>query len=652
MPYWKHLSTSKFYGIMNLAETRSLKMNGYVQGVTLQHFSQGELAGYPRKSTATENAGKSIDDQISVIFEVAERYNLPLTSEDLFIEDVGHGGDEWWAGGGKSGLANDTQITERTRPKLTELLNLCITGAKKGIIIYDQDRLWRDVGICDAMIDLLNKYGVMLFDRYGPVDIATPQGKQMVRSNAVSSANYRERSAEDSRRGIVKNREQGKLVTGCDVLGFRSGGRYSRTVIHIPDEQEMVRRIFRMFDVGEDGQGPMSYATIARKLMEEGYQWTPDLHEKRGKQRTGHTKNLIYDWQIKRLLTDCRYQARQPHGGEEWACDILLVDGMPVVDVALYERVQAKIKAQSRVSNAGVGSRALTSMVRCGLCGQGLNVSPTTTNYGDGRVERIPYWKNVRREAWCWCTHKLPHLREDVLDDYVNAVFAPLILADMRERTTGTNSAELQSRRATLQRQLGEMEKHFEEEVRELRREGASAKTIALFERDHLQSTAIVAAQIRETEQTLNSFQGMEASLEDLGNLPPSARRDTLRGILRWLAVLPSTAPRERVYGNFTRLPKDAGTLVFLTAFGTYHTAKIDREFTGKTDHRQRVLRAALPGEMVGSVADFPDPATFLAGLKRGFDGKKYPFDPYELAPGYLAGQTQDIAHFEISDAE
>ncbi len=630
-------------------------MYGYNPNGTLPlNFSAGELAGYPRKSTATENAGKSIDDQVSVIFEIAERYKLPLSKEDLFIEEIGHGGDEWWVGGGKSGLTNDTDTPERTRPKLTELMNLCIVGKKKGIIIYDQDRLWRDVGICDAVIDLLNKYGVTLYDRYGPVDIATPQGRQMVRSNAVSSANYRERSAEDSRRGTTKNREQGKLVTGSDVLGFRTGGRYSRTVIHLPEEQEMVRRIFRTFDVGEDGQRPLGYRGIARKLMDEGYQWATDLHKKRGKQRNEHTRDIIYPWQIKQVLSDCRYQGRQPHAGEEWSCTAYLVDGMPVVDIALFERVQAKIAMQSRVANAGVGSRALTSLVRCGLCGQGLGVCPAIVRYGDGRVESIPYWKNTRTEGWCWCTHKLPHLREELLDDYVNKVFAPLILADMRERTAGTNSAVLQTRRATLQRQLGEMEKHFEEEVCELRREGTTARTIAVFEREHLQSTSLLTTELREIEQSLTTLQGMEASLADLVNLPPAARRDILRGILRWVAVLPSTASREPLGGSKTKTkpPKDAGTVVFLSAFGTYHTAKVDRQFLGNTDHRQLVLRSALPDEMVGTMADFPDPNTFLEGLKRGFDGKKYPYDPYEVAPGYTPGRTPEIAQFDIGDEE
>jgi hypothetical protein len=63
----------------------------------------------------------------------------------------------------------------------------------------------------------------------------------------------------------------------------------------------MVRHIHRLFDAGEDGSGPLTFDQIARRWWQKGYQWTPDLIEKRAIQRNEATRDLIYDWQVKKV---------------------------------------------------------------------------------------------------------------------------------------------------------------------------------------------------------------------------------------------------------------------------------------------------------------------------------------------------------------
>jgi hypothetical protein len=70
---------------------------------------------------------------------------------------------------------------------------------------------------------------------------------------------------------------------------------------------------------------------------------------------------------------------------------------------------------------------------------------------------------------------------------------------------------------------------------------------------------------------------------------------------------------------------------VFLTSWGTYHTAVIERGFTGETDHRQLVLRPAKPHEVIDTVMDMPDPDGFVDGLIRAYNGRKYDYDPAEI---------------------
>ena len=591
----------------------------------------GEVALYPRKSTATENASKSIQDQIEVILETLDEVGLPPHTFVIKQEKIGHGGDEWWSGGGQSGLKDDTGTAQPTRPVLTEIMDGVVNGTHKVVACYAQDRLWRKVGICDKMVDLFLENGVQLYDRYGLVDIRTPEGRQQVRSNAVASQHYRERVTQDSDRGKRKNIEKGKLVTGADVLGFRSGGRYSKIVLHRPEEHLVVRRIFTLFDRGESGRGPLSCEEIAKLLMEEGYLWTPDLRAKRGKKRNDFTMNLIYDWQIKKVLTDCRYQGRQPYSKKEWPCDAFLVDGQPLVEVDVYERVQAKIDSFRRSGNRTRKDRAATGLIRCGLCGQGLSVSPTSVK---ATGERIHYWKNIKSEAWCWCTHTLPSLREVVVDTWLDEVLAPLLLAEMREKAAGQSHQALLSQQAELRRVLCHMEEAFEQRIEEFIRENVGAKIIGTAERAHSAKTAAIHTQTKENELLIRDYYALEVGLADLASQTPVARRDAIHAVVRWIAVLPSGAPREPVYGNRTRPATNPGKLVVLTAFGTYVTAVVELAHTGETDHRQKTLRAALPHEAI-TLNEFSDAEAFLAGLSRAYSGKKYKYDPMEVAPGY-----------------
>ena len=62
-----------------------------------------EVVGYARKSTAEKGAAKSIVDQKESIAESAIEFDLPLDESHNFSEKPGHGGDEFWSGGGASG---------------------------------------------------------------------------------------------------------------------------------------------------------------------------------------------------------------------------------------------------------------------------------------------------------------------------------------------------------------------------------------------------------------------------------------------------------------------------------------------------------------------------------------------------------------------
>ena len=578
------------------------------------------------------------------MMKVCQKLGMTVTEANVHAEEPGHGGDEWWHGGGLSGLKNDRRKKNRHRPVLTEMVEGVIDGSVKCIVCYSQDRLWRDTGICDAMIDLLNEYKVTLIDRYGPVDIQTTDGRNKVRSCAVAAQTYRERAAEDSSRGTEENREVGKLVICGTALGYRAVGGHSAEVTVVPEEIAMAERIFKMYVHGENGGGPMSASDIAERLMQEGYAWMPDVKDKRRGKRNEFTKDHIYHNQIVGVLKNCRYQGRQPHAKKEWPCDAFLIDGKPAIPTKLYEDAQAKLKGAKKFGNRTNLKRGVTGLLRCGICAQAMYCHPVGRKKENG--ERAIYWRTNKAKGWTWCRHKLPNVRETVLDEYIDTVFAPLLLADVRERLASVTEADLMNSLASLRRRLCDLNAAFETKVKDWLKEEVSAVTVKIGERGHLEETSALMDEIRRTELQVRDLNDLDVRLQDLAALPPEARTDSLHRAIRWIAVLPSNAPREKSPSGRGRWRRatDGGRVVFFTAYNTYHCATLVYGDIGDV-RPQYALRPSTLAESVATVAEFPDPCGFLDGLRRAYQGRNFAFDPDEMSVA-MNGAAPMVAEF------
>jgi len=101
----------------------------------------GDSKLYGRKSTKNDRSQKSLDDQREACFETASEFNIDVTEEDWMEEESGHGGDEFWQGGGGSGLEGELIETARTRPVFTLLMRGVQAGTVKNVIVWSLDRL-------------------------------------------------------------------------------------------------------------------------------------------------------------------------------------------------------------------------------------------------------------------------------------------------------------------------------------------------------------------------------------------------------------------------------------------------------------------------------------------------------------------------------
>lgn len=610
-------------------------------------YLPGEVGGYARKSVDDRNGNFSIEGQSEEMLATAEEYNLPLTREDILVEVPGHGGDEWWKGGGFTGLEGDQDAGGKTRPKLTELLKQVVAGKIRCVIVYSQCRLWRDVAICEHLIKLLARYGCALYDRYGPVDISTPEGRNKVRSNAVAAQNQREMAADSAPRGIMKKLKRGKVVTNGHRLGFRSVGNYTGEITHIPEEQELVRKIYRDYaDLGK------SVDTIARELTEMGMGYISDIYERNRRKHKG-TK-LVYRQVVRKILTDVRYQGQQPWKGEPHDCPAFLVDGEPVVPTALFERAQERMASSRRGAPSHSKSHPLSGIMRCGHCGQSMRSHRGQQKLKSGKVLIWHTWKSLRYAEGCWCTDDLPVLYVDDIDSYVNEILAPLLIAELQERSQADRLSALRDERAGCQRKLNELERKRREELPKQYADGdISLETLEDAKGVIRQLEAPIKTRAAELDLMIHADSSLVARMDDLQSADRETRRLAIRAVLRWAAVIPSNLPRTKDSRSYKWVtPEDAGRVVFLTAWGSLHTAFIER---GKREgHRTRLcyLRPAAPEECIGSVCEFPEPGRFVAGLERGFKGSSYFWPPEKVVPGWSASSASRTAEFDVDDGD
>jgi DNA invertase Pin-like site-specific DNA recombinase len=629
----------------------------------------GQVKIYGRKSTANERAQKSLADQRKICEAVAGYHKLPLSEDSWMAEPKGFGGDLWWSGGGENGLEVPDR-SRRTRKVLTELLRSIIRGETKCVIVWNLDRLWRDVSLSRELLKILYKYDCLLYDVNGPVGIFTYEGRNSVLQNAIASQALREAASIASPRGVLSNLQAGILAVSPNVLGFRTAGKGTKDVLHLEDEQDLVNRIYRLLDVGKSDE------TIAKILMAEEIRPYDGTN---GKHPCGHNRapgnEMIWRTDlIHQIGTDCRYVGRQRHqtkqqkdrgeDGTEYPCEVFLrkieIDGKvikePIVPYDLWDRVQSRKRANARIGHRGVNFRALSSLVRCGIDGEALTAQEIKSKNGS----KIGFWLMRKTRPGCRCRCRVSTVREATLTNYIYDVLGPLLHAQIKERVDETGHDPHAQKRAKLQSGLDKALKYRNGRLRQMMQDedidrdlvrdeaNANKSTIARLERE---ISATIVDKPAVSQETLNM-------LSDLRNAPEDEVRLAIRQCLCWIAVLPVAPEREpkpeykpgQTDIRYSYAPSIITKLVMLTALGTYHTAILYRERTGtERGYPPFKLRPATPDEAVGGVADFPQSDCFVDGLTRAWKGRAFDWAPEKFAPGWSPDQCMPMpmAEFE-----
>ncbi len=522
---------------------------------------------------------------------------------------------------------------------LTQLVNDILAEKIDVVVVWRSDRIVRDSGVCDSLMKLFRAKGTRFICGNRDMDITSATGLYQAMVEAANNRRYRDQTSEDIMRDHDFKAALGMFSRNPSCLGYRSKGKGSQAVEVIPEEIELVNRIFRLFVQGEGEEGPLGINAICRKLMDEG--------TKLARGAKGHIpkhENKVHTSQIRTILSNCMYIGRWRHRGKEYECDLVLVpssDGtdkwQTAVPVALYEAAQEKLRLSDRPGKRSLTSEhLLTGLMVCARCGRPLQVNYRQYKDKDGNETRPPrrtyLCTNSRPPGYCkkW---GMKLVQEPVLDEWVIQELAPLLEAEIREmRTASGRDADVQTL-AELERKLKEAREKegpaLAECIRTMDKEQIEMVAKHLRgEREHLQRRAEEIRARFAMQETV----APDLSAADLAGMPKGAVKDALRRAIQWIAV-------------------GSEGVTVLTSWGTYIGATF-QEIPKRTYFRpdtRRGINPPSPAACLRCPTWLPSPEDFIKGRRDSMGKRAVVLSDNKILPDPAQTNGEPVQDVELS---
>ncbi len=221
------------------------------------------------------------------------------------------------------------------------------------VVLYKFDRLTRDMKDTEEFIELIRKYGILVYTLSGgAIDVSTPSGRFNTRIQGAVAQLEREVIIERVVNGFIQKVKEGySLCSATPSYGYdRKKGQEVQTIN--PNEAAVVKRIFKMYASGS------TFTEIARILNEEGIK--TKKNGKVVKERNGENKVVINSvWQpktIRLMLSNVNYIGKVRYGINRTQVSLedagkyenkgkgFIADGLhePIIDMSLWNEVQKK----------------------------------------------------------------------------------------------------------------------------------------------------------------------------------------------------------------------------------------------------------------------------------------------------------------------
>ena len=310
------------------------------------------------------------------------------------------------------------------RPGLKKLLDDVRSGMVDIIVVYKIDRLSRSLADFAKLVEIFDEHKVTFVSVTQAFNTTTSMGR-LTLNILLSFAQFeRELAGERVRDKIAASRQRGIWMGGMPPLGYDVA---ERKLIANPVEAKIVREIFTRF------AATPAMSTLVRDLRARGVTSKSWITSK-GIERQGKlvTKGYIY-----KLFKNPVYIGMAAHKGKQFPGE-----HRPIIEQALWDSVQALLKAGDKHDKGGRACRPTTSP----LLLRGLLFSPEGRAFTPAWTSKGPkqyrYYVNtdaikLGKEACEVCRVPAGEIEGVVIEQIRGVLRSPEILAQaVREVTS------------------------------------------------------------------------------------------------------------------------------------------------------------------------------------------------------------------------
>lgn len=400
-------------------------------------------ATYSRFSTELQNA-KSIEDQNAVTARYCQQNGYEVVRQ---YSDAAQSGASIM---GRQGLLD---LLADAKDHLFDV-----------IVVEELDRISRDMEDMAGIYKRMKYLGIEIISIHeGAASTVT------VGLRSIVSQLFREDNARKVRRGMEGLVKSG-LSAGGQAYGFKADPANKGKLIPVPEEIEIVQRIFREF---AEGKSPRHIAT---DLQAEGITppraatWAPSAIYGWAERGTGILRNQLYVgkivWNKNKMVKDPDTGKRVSRANppDEWRYHD--APEYRVIDQELFDRVQAIIKPKNRspqeIRSMKRPQRLLSGLLKCGYCGGGMSAKGADKS-GRTRIECSRHRDS--RSCPNPQTYYLDRVEECVLDGLRKELSNPEVLVEFVHHYNEARkefAAQMMKRRATLVAKIDDGEKRLE----------------------------------------------------------------------------------------------------------------------------------------------------------------------------------------------
>ena len=319
------------------------------------------VAAYARVSTGKDAMLHSLAAQVSYYSDLIQR-NPEYAYAGVYADE------------GLSG-------TKESRPEFQRMLKDCRDGKIDKILCKSISRFARNTVTLLETVRELKALGVSVYFEEQNIDTMSGDGEFML-SILASFAQEESRSVSENCKWRVRKKFEQGIPTGFGMYGYEiRNGNFTI----VPEEAEVVRRIFRMY---LDGMGSVRImkALIADNIpAPEGGLWNASVI-----MMMLRNEKYVGDLLLQRFFTNNHIEKKQCFNRGELPQYFVADDHEPIIDRETFEAVQAEIARRKEIYTASGGRKAaeeaedyipeleerklsdlpLGDHIHCGICGK------------------------------------------------------------------------------------------------------------------------------------------------------------------------------------------------------------------------------------------------------------------------------------------